>query len=197
MAHRSPLVIIDRVVVITSLRGKSDLLEKLLSGQPSTWQRLHQLLREKGLPVVEKRCFLPSDIHVIEANGQPLEDIRSTNNKRAVGNQLLRLLLELSANPSCTIYASLAGGRKTMSALLLTAMTVYPRPQDRVFHVLVNEPFEDPRLSPPFFSHTRMSTFIPIRSMANQNRFHLKRLASKWLKYQFPHSATSWNQLPS
>ncbi len=151
LAHRSPPVIIDRVVVITTLRGKSDLQEKLMSGQPSTWQRLQQVLREKGLTVQEKLRFLPSDIHVIEANGQPLEDIRSTNDNRAVGDQILRLLLKLSANPSCTIYASLAGGRKTMSSLLLTAMTICARPQDRVFHVLVNEPFESPPLSPPFF----------------------------------------------
>lgn len=88
---------------------------------------------------------------MIEANGQLLEDIRSTDDNRAVGDQLLRLLLELSANPNRTIYASLAGGRKTMSSLLLTAMTVCARPQDRVLDVLVNEPFENPRLSPPFF----------------------------------------------
>ncbi len=151
LAHRSPPVIIDRVNVITTLRGERELQDKLLSGQPSVWQRLQQVLREKGLPVEGKLNFEPADIRVIEANGQRLEDIRSTNDNRAVGDQILRLLWELSANPNRTIYASLAGGRKTMSSLILTAMTVCARPQDRVLHVLVNEPFESPQLSPPFF----------------------------------------------
>jgi CRISPR-associated protein (TIGR02584 family) len=151
LAHSSPPVLIDRVIVVTTLRGKNDLKEKLLTGAPSTWERLKQVLHGKGLAVQEKLRFLDGDIHVIEANGQHLEDIRSTDDNRAVGNQLLRLLLDLSASPNRTIYASLAGGRKTMSSLLLTAMTMCARTQDRVLHVLVNEPFENPRLDPPFY----------------------------------------------
>ncbi|MDW8267104.1 MAG: CRISPR-associated ring nuclease Csm6, partial [Gemmataceae bacterium] len=151
LAHRSPPVVIDRVIVITTKRGKDDLLQKLLGEQSAQWVRLHQLLQEKGYQVQGKLRLDPSDIRIIEANGQELEDIRSTDDNRAVGNQILHILLELTANPTCTVYASLAGGRKTMSSLLLSAMSVCARPQDRVLHVLVNEPFDNPRLSPPFY----------------------------------------------
>ncbi|MDW8224224.1 MAG: CRISPR-associated ring nuclease Csm6 [Gemmatales bacterium] len=151
LAHRSPPVVVDRVIVITTKRGKDDLLQKLLGEQSAQWVRLQQVLQKNGYHVQDKLRLHPSDIRIIEANGQELEDIRSTDDNRAVGNQILHILLELTANPTCTVYASLAGGRRTMSSLLLSAMSVCARPQDRVLHVLVNEPFDNPRLSPPFY----------------------------------------------
>ena len=49
------------------------------------------------------------------------------------------------------LIASLAGGRKTMGALLYAALSLLGRRQDRLTHVLVNEPFDDPRLAPRFY----------------------------------------------
>ena len=41
-----------------------------------------------------------------------------------------------------TLIASIAGGRKTMGALLYGCMTLLGRETDRLTHVLVHEPFE-------------------------------------------------------
>jgi hypothetical protein len=44
-----------------------------------------------------------------------------------------------------TVYFSVAGGRKTMSACLTLAAQIYGRPQDRIYHVLVSPEFESNR----------------------------------------------------
>lgn len=150
LAHRSPPVVVDRVIVVTTLRGKDLILSQLLHANPSPWKRLQALLSEKGNGVSEKPRLVEEDILVISSSKE-LEDIRTKEDNQAVGNQILKTLLQLSASPSRTIYLSIAGGRKTMSSLALAAMTLCARPQDRVFHVLVNQPFDNARLDPPFF----------------------------------------------
>ncbi|MCS6850908.1 MAG: CRISPR-associated ring nuclease Csm6 [Gemmataceae bacterium] len=151
LANRTPSVLVDRVVVITTRKGKADLCSRLLTGDRSPWQRLRHVLGLNTQTNQDKLRLDPSDIHTIVADGQELDDIRTTDDNRAVADQILALLMELRANPNRTVYASLAGGRKTMSSLLLSAMTICAKSQDRVFHVLVNEPFDNPRLNLPFF----------------------------------------------
>jgi hypothetical protein len=45
-------------------------------------------------------------------------------------------------NPDTALIASIAGGRKTMGALLSACMTLAGRETDRLTHVLVNEPYD-------------------------------------------------------
>jgi hypothetical protein len=53
--------------------------------------------------------------------------------------------------PGTEVIASMAGGRKTMGALLYGAMTLVGREFDMVTHVLVSEPFDSPALQPRFY----------------------------------------------
>src|SRR5262249_35100828 len=46
----------------------------------------------------------------------------------------------LTSDPQSRIYASMAGGRKTMGLYLGLALQFYGRPQDRLTHVLVSPP---------------------------------------------------------
>ena len=48
----------------------------------------------------------------------------------------------LSADPDCALHVSIAGGRKTMGYYVGYALSLFGRPQDRLSHVLVSEPFE-------------------------------------------------------
>jgi hypothetical protein len=74
--------------------------------------------------------------------GRPLDDIRSALDSRAAGECIRTVVHTLARDPATELHCSLAGGRKTMSALLATALQLYGRPQDRLYHVLVIEPFE-------------------------------------------------------
>jgi CRISPR-associated protein NE0113 (Cas_NE0113) len=84
---------------------------------------------------------------------------RHGNSSIAIGpaflnfSRRLETVLRISslANPDTRLIASIAGGRKTMSALLYACMTLIGREGDRLTHVLVNEPFDDPRLRPRFY----------------------------------------------
>jgi hypothetical protein len=67
---------------------------------------------------------------------------------------------EFSADPECALHVSIAGGRKTMGFYLGYALSLYGRPQDRLSHVLVSEPFEN---SMDFFYPTPYSRVLTLR----------------------------------
>jgi hypothetical protein len=77
-----------------------------------------------------------------DRRGRPLDDIRTAEDSRAAGERISRLVRDLAADSAIELHCSVAGGRKTMSALLATALQLHGRPGDRLYHVLVNEPFE-------------------------------------------------------
>lgn len=52
------------------------------------------------------------------------------------------MLRQLKSVPGTRLHASVAGGRKSMSFYMGQAFSLVAEPQDRLSHVLVNEPFE-------------------------------------------------------
>jgi hypothetical protein len=87
--------------------------------------------------------FTADTIHVLEdAGGRPLEDIRSPDDNRRAADGITGIIREFTADPDCALHVSIAGGRKTMGFFLGYALSLYGRPQDKLSHVLVSEPFE-------------------------------------------------------
>ncbi|MCG3168245.1 MAG: TIGR02584 family CRISPR-associated protein [Rhodocyclaceae bacterium] len=108
--------------------------------------QFHALCREYGLSGV---AFPPENILAIrDAGGQPLADIRTPEDNTLAADALLAAVRELCADPDCALHVSIAGGRKTMGFFLGYALSLFGRPQDRLSHVLVNDPFES---LPDFF----------------------------------------------
>ncbi|CAK0767755.1 hypothetical protein CCP4SC76_4870001 [Gammaproteobacteria bacterium] len=66
----------------------------------------------------------------------------------------------LTVDPETELHVSIAGGRKTMGFYLGYALSLFGRPQDRLSHVLVSEPFES---SWDFFYPTPHSRVITTR----------------------------------
>lgn len=99
--------------------------------------------------------FGPAHVHVIRRQGRPLDDIQTPEDSTAAADTILGLIRELTLDPTCAIHGSIAGGRKSMSFLLGNCMALVGRPQDRLSHVLVNEPFDNPRLEPRFYFPTK------------------------------------------
>jgi CRISPR-associated protein (TIGR02584 family) len=79
-----------------------------------------------------------------------LDDIASTEDGAAVGDFILENLRQFTETPDVRVTCSLAGGRKTMSALAALSMTLLGRAEDTLCHVLVEPPFDDPALRPKF-----------------------------------------------
>ena len=80
-----------------------------------------------------------------DASGAPLTDIRTPEDNTLAADTLLAEVRALCADQACALHVSIAGGRKTMGFFLGYALSLFGRAQDRLSHVLVNEPFESLR----------------------------------------------------
>lgn len=143
------------IYLITTVEGANRARLMLLSEKPG-W--FHRLRREYALPEID---FPPENIRLIhDADGTPLDDIRSASDNDAAADSITNLVRELTAAPGSALHVSLAGGRKTMGFYLGYAMSLYGRPQDRLSHVLVSSPFES---DPQFFYPSRASRVLTTR----------------------------------
>ena len=151
LAHpqkKSERVVPDEVVALTTLRGKQE-IEAMLLGPGGGWERMVAALRREKVPVEGKLAFGDASIRLLDHGKAYLDDIRTAEENESVANLLLDEVTKVTETADTRLFASIAGGRKTMGALLLSCMCLRGREQDRVLHILVNEPFES-RLDPPF-----------------------------------------------
>jgi CRISPR-associated protein (TIGR02584 family) len=133
-----PKILPQRVCIITTGDAYGGVVSSLL-GRGGAISRLKQ---EHDLPPSSLKCGI-DDIHLIRSgSGRILEDIRSSEDSRAAGESIAGVIKRLHAVPGAELHCSIAGGRKTMGALLALALQLAGKPGDRLYHVLVNEPFE-------------------------------------------------------
>lgn len=147
-------VLPTRVQVITTAEGRRQ-LERLFKPVPeldqlSPWEALRRSLAQRGHRLEGRLRFglTGSDVLVI-TNTDPatetsreLSDLRSAEDNLAAADTILDVVRGLTANPDVRVIGSLAGGRKTMGALLYACFTLAAREQDQLTHVLVSDPFE-------------------------------------------------------
>jgi CRISPR-associated protein (TIGR02584 family) len=137
LAQESPPIIPDEVVAITTTDGRNQILERLF-GRDAVWESLR-----KALAVGEDRLRFGADssIQVIGDGNRNFSDISSPKENEAAADFMLRLLRQYTDDSNTTVIASIAGGRKTMSALMMACMSLLGCEQDRVCHVLANDAF--------------------------------------------------------
>jgi CRISPR-associated protein (TIGR02584 family) len=153
LAQEKPAILPDRVVVVTTTVGKKQ-IEGELFGEAGVWDALR-----KAVKAGDKLCFgtTATDIRVFTStepkSGRSLEldDLRTARDNASAADFILEQLRGLAENPDTRIIASIAGGRKTMGALLYACMSLIGREGDRLTHVLVNGPYENPKLLPRFY----------------------------------------------
>ncbi len=148
-------IVPDQIVVLTTTAGRDKLIEKLLSGgAASVWNQMLAALRRKKIKTDGKLRFGCSQecirLFSDPSGERDISDITTPEENMTAADFILQTIRSYSENPSCVIYASLAGGRKTMSALMLSCMSLLAREDDHVLHVLVNAPFEG-GVVPDFF----------------------------------------------
>ena len=69
-------------------------------------------------------------------------DLRSEEDNAEAADFILGVICTVANAADHHLIASIAGGRKTMSALMYAAMSLVAKETDRVTHVLVNDPFD-------------------------------------------------------
>ena len=125
------------VRLVTTQRGRNWAESALLDADHG-W--FHRLRSDYGLPAIE---FDADHIHVLkDAAGTDMDDIRTPAHNTAAADAITQLLCELTRDETSALHVSIAGGRKTMGFYLGYALSLYGRRQDKLSHVLVNEPYE-------------------------------------------------------
>ena len=161
LTHQREPVVPDQIEVITTASGKAALTKAVLDGSPSVMDRLKAALCKEKIDVEGKLVFGSASIKVIpDAKGNELDDLRTGDDNLKAADFMLDELRKYSECSDTTIHCSIAGGRKTMSALLFSCMSLVGREQDKVYHVLVPPEFEGGMVPPFFFSGERQKTRI-------------------------------------
>lgn len=141
--------------LITTSDGAERAKLALLSDEPG-W--FHKLIKDYHLPQIR---FTTENIHCVKSkDGAPLQDIKTPDDNRLMADFITEKVRHFTADPNSALHASIAGGRKTMGFYLGYAVSLYGRPQDRLSHVLVSEPYES---SWDFFYPTPCSRVITTR----------------------------------
>ena len=146
LAREKPSAIPDVVEVITTAEGNACIQRDLLDS--GAWERLRKTLR---VPPRGLRFGATSSIHITAcADGtRDASDIAAGDDSAEFADLALRILRGYTEDSSTRVVFSIAGGRKSMSAIGALCMALLGREGDRLCHVLVNDPF-DKRLDPPF-----------------------------------------------
>ena len=144
--------------MLTTTAGRREIESGLFAplarfGGVCAWEALRTALAAGGHDVDGRLRFgtTPDDLRVFTTTDHmsgrtvELEDIRSPADNEDAANFLLQQVRGLVEDPDKTLIASLAGGRKTMGALLYACFSLLGRESDRLTHVLVSEPFDQTR----------------------------------------------------
>jgi len=146
-APRPPPVIPDEISVITTVSGKRALEEQLF-GADAVWDALRAEVLGPCAASDPRLCFDPSDIIVArkKCGGRkiPLDALSDRVDHTSFADAILDELWKHTSKDDTRVIASLAGGYKTMSALMLSALQLLANPGDRCTHVLASGGLDAP-----------------------------------------------------
>ena len=141
LAHQRVPVVPDEIVVFITKNGKTLLKKELFDG--GVWAGMLKCLAREGVDVEGKLMFGETSIRSIpDAKGNELDDLRTGEDNLRAADFMLAQLRQYTEDSGVELHVSIAGGRKTMSALLFSCMTLLGREDDKVYHVLLPSEFE-------------------------------------------------------
>ena len=151
LAHQKKPIVPDEIVVLTAMSGKERLCDELLSGENPVWGEMLSVLKKEKIKTDGKLLFGDTSIHIIpDAHGNGARDLRSVEDNLRAADFMLREIRQYTEASDTVVLASIAGGRKTMSALLFSCMSLLGREDDKVFHILLPNEF-DGGVEPPMY----------------------------------------------
>ncbi|MCX7913117.1 MAG: CRISPR-associated ring nuclease Csm6 [Thermodesulfovibrionales bacterium] len=153
LAQKNPPIIPHKFYFITTSVGKK-LIKKTLLEKGI----LKELSKELGLLLPE----IQNDSFIIAKNeeGIEIDDIRTKKENEIIGDLITSFIREQAQDPKNRLHCSLAGGRKTMSFYIGSALQLFGRAWDKLYHVLVSPEFES---NPNFFYKPKKDILIECR----------------------------------
>ncbi|MCI6981592.1 MAG: CRISPR-associated ring nuclease Csm6 [Akkermansia muciniphila] len=122
----------DEVCIVTSEKGRMGFKKGVLD--TGIWGEMKAAVGKEGMRLEWWMLTDPS-------TGEALDDIVNSEHQEIVADKLLEIIRRYK-NPQGDPYhivASIAGGRKSMSALMYAAMSLAAEETDRITHVLVDD----------------------------------------------------------
>ena len=168
----------DEVRIVTTLKGKETLKKELL-GEQKIWGKMQDDIGTKiSLGDASFELFKDKD-------NNHINDITSSEDNELMADTLLEFLRGFTNTSDCRISFSIAGGRKTMSAIGTLIMSLVGRKDDQLFHILVNEPF-DKKMNPPFYyPSSQEHEYNGIRKKGTEAKLQLAEIPYVRMRYWF------------
>ena len=141
LIYQNPPINPDEIYVITTTHGKRLIKEDLIDSG-----RFKEFCKEFNVP--ENILDEDSIVIVKGHNGNPLEDIKEADDNKSLGDFITGFIRDRAGDDKTRLHCSLAGGRKTMSFYMGSALQLFGRPWDKLYHVLVTPEFES---NPEFY----------------------------------------------
>lgn len=143
-------IIIDDIFVFTTLIGKSVLENTLLSKIGKTkkthWDLFKEHLSAKINSDLSQKMLLTSYIVsqglILDERKNALEDIKNESDNLAVADFFMEKIFPKTSDDDNRVFASIAGGRKSMGAMLHSVMGLLARCDDKILHILVSPPWD-------------------------------------------------------
>ncbi|MBO6102403.1 MAG: TIGR02584 family CRISPR-associated protein [Opitutales bacterium] len=135
LATRKKPVIPYCITIFTTNKGREALEEHLAEH----WDAMVNALKKKGVTQYIPR--LQTSRKIILSNGRDdLDDIRTQEDNLKMADQMLQKIRDdISDKKRPIVYASIAGGRKTMGAMLHSVMSLIGGGRDKIFHILTDK----------------------------------------------------------
>src|SRR4030042_4391817 len=135
LIHQNPPVYPDEIYVITTTHGNKLIKENLIDSK-----RFIEFCKEFKL----REGILNEDSIVVVKghNGNMLDDIKEAQDNKSLGDFITNFIKTKASDDKTRLHCSLAGGRKTMSFYMGSALQLFGRPWDKLYHVLVTPEFE-------------------------------------------------------
>ncbi len=147
LAMRKPRILPRRVVFVTTLTGARIIEEQLFIPRPdwgdlSVWDALRKSLQAGPDELIAEPPQVISIPDPSSGRAVLLDDIRTPAENQAAAEFIFARVWDVVRDKDCHLIASVAGGRKTMGALLHSAVSLIGRENDLITHVLVSPPFD-------------------------------------------------------
>ena len=157
LAHGEKPVVPDEIVVFITKNGKTLLKKELFDG--GVWADMLKSLAREGIDIEGKLIFGETSIRSIpDVRGNEIDDLRTGDDNLRAADFMLGELRKYTEDNGTELHVSIAGGRKTMSALLFSCMSLLGREQDKVYHILL-PPAIECGVTPTFYYPKRGTTY--------------------------------------
>ena len=180
LAHQKNPVVPDEIVVLITKNGKGLLWRELIEN--GVWEEMLAEMKREKIDIDGRLVFGETSIRMVpDARGNEIDDLRTGEDNLRAADFMLSQLRQYTEDGEAELHVSIAGGRKTMSALLFSCMTLLGRECDKVYHILLPQAIEA-GASPIFYYPKRGATYT---AKATNKKYRAKDLRCELFEVPF------------